>query len=243
MKFHVNVAAGQSNNLDNLAGQLTLANWDRFKKLGMSGGARSIGRWNDPENQLVDTQELVRFFTDSSLPRFYNSAPRFENITSNSVDMYLALDNPGTVYYVIGKASTGPGGTPEITTTRYILDEDTADETAGNGKIDHVGGTTDQMYVTLTGPNAPTDSGNVSLQPMPNWMKGTSDVPPTDNSKDEPGKTNQLITPTNLNIFSPGSWSSGANAISGEVRSEAFRVEPKVVEDLEPNTEDRKSVV
>ena len=50
------------------------------------------------------------------------------------------------------------------------------------------------MYVTLTGPNAPTDSGNVSLQPMPNWMKGTSDVPPTDNSKDEPGKTNQLIT-------------------------------------------------
>lgn len=237
VKFHVNVAAGQSNNLDNLAGQLTLANWDRFKKLGMSGGARSIGRWNDPENQLVDTQELVRFFTDSSLPRFYNSAPRFENITSNSVDMYLALDNPGTVYYVIGKASTGPGGTPEITTTRYILDEDTADETAGNGKIDHVGGTTDQMYVTLTGPNAPTDSGNVSLQPMPNWMKGTSDVPPTDNSKDEPGKTNQLITPTNLNIFSPGSWSSGANAISGEVRSEAFRVEPKVVEDLEPNTD------
>ncbi len=238
VKFHVNVAAGQSNNLDNLAGQLTLANWDRFKKLGMSGGARSIGRWNNAENQLVDTQELVRFFTDSSLPRFYNSAPRFENITSNSVDMYLALDNPGTVYYVIGKASTGPGGTPEITTTRYILDEDKADEDPNNGiKIDHVGGTTDQMYVTLTGPNAPTDSGNVSLQPMPNWMKGTSDVPPTDNSKDEPGKTNQLITPTNLNIFSPGSWSSGANAISGEVRSEAFRVEPKVVEDLEPNTD------
>ena len=238
VKFHVNVAAGQSNNLDNLAGQLTTDNWERFKKLGMSGGARSIGRWNNAENQLVDTQELVRFFTDSSLPKFYNSAPRFENITSNSVDMYLALDNPGTVYYVIGKASTGPGGTPEITTTRYILDEDTADEDPNNGiKIDHVGGTTDQMYVTLTGPNAPTDSGNVSLQPMPNWMKGTSDVPPTDNSKDEPGKTNQLITPTNLNIFSPGSWSSGANAISGEVRSEAFRVEPKVVEDLEPNTD------
>lgn len=233
VKFHVNVAAGQSNNLDNLAGQLTTENWERFKNLGMSGGARSIGRWNNAQNQLVDTQELVRFFTDSSLPKFYNSAPRFENITATSVDMYLALDNPGAVYYVIGKASTGPGGTPEITTTRYVLAEDTP-----TSDIEYVGGSNnEQMYVTLKGPNAPTDSGNVSLQAMPNWMKGTDDDPPADGSADDPSKTNQLITPTNLNIFSPGSWSSGANAISGSVRSEAFRVEPEVVEDLEPNTD------
>lgn len=251
VKFHVNVAAGQSNNLDNLAGQLTTSNWDRFKNMGMSGGARSIGRWNNAENQLVDTQELVRFFTDSSLPRFMNNAPSFTGITATSVTMNLALETPGTVYYVIGKASNGATGLPEITTTRYILEEDKAAGTAGpDGKLPGADGTVitpigggGQMYVTLDGPHAPTDSGTASSKDMPNWMKGTGNVPPTagnqpgNDTEDDPGKANMLLAPTSLNIFSPKSWESGANAIAGSVRSEAFKAEPKVVDGLEPNTD------
>ena len=45
--FYVNVAAGQSNNLDNLAGSLTTENWETAKKRDINGGARSIGRWYD----------------------------------------------------------------------------------------------------------------------------------------------------------------------------------------------------
>ena len=238
VKFHVNVAAGQSNNLDNLAGSLTPANWKTAKERDINGGARSIGRWYDYNNQQTDTLELSRLFTDSRLPRFEGSSPIFENIQSTSTDVILQMSTSGTVYYAVGKAKTGSDGVAEITTTRQTMkktpDGSTNQADKNKGGLLAVTGENNTYYIRMTDVDAkgnslaPTDSG-ASMQ---EWMRGSEG-----DGADDPQKPNLIMKPQPNWIFNPGSQVETATAITGNFPFKGRVRETFTIDKLTPETD------
>ncbi len=238
VKFYVNVAAGQSNNLDNLAGSLTTENWETAKKRDINGGARSIGRWYDYSNNQTDTQELSRLFTDSRLPRFEGGSPLFppDKIGATSITVTLQMSSAGTLYYALGKADTGgTNHVPEITTTRKLMEGE--DPTASNLLREG----NDSYYIRLTDGTVDTMTGIGSLAPpehggeqaMPKWMCGTEATYPTDT----PEQPNLVLKPQANWIFNPGSQAETAAAITGSYAFKGRVQEPMTIEGLEPETD------
>jgi len=241
VNFFVNVAAGQSNNLDNLAGSLTPANWETAKGRGINGGVRTIGRWYDYNNQQQETQILSRLFTDSRLPRFEGGSPVFppDQITANSVTVTLQMSSAGTLYYAVGRADTGgTNHVPEITTTRKLMDgENPNGYPAGHTLLRENG---DSYYVRLTdgapvssdsdmGDQAPPENGST----MRRWMCGTESTYPVDT----PELANLIQKPQANWIFNPGSQAETANAVTGSYPFKGRVQEPLTIEGLQPDTD------
>ena len=253
VKFFANVAAGQGDNLENLCGSLTQANWEAAKKLGLGRGAVSIGR-NSTKTEPIDTQELSRLFTDSRLPRFEGDEPRFTPAPT-AVDVDLRFTSPGTLYYVVGKADLG--GTdrlPEITTTRKLLTglkdaagnpvvypEGTATAAGTGNDLKLFQGSTDTVYIRL---QDIAEDGKTILAPpksgagLPNtkWMiGGIKDTPPA--TVDDPEKENLIVRPLNQYIFDPSGQSDTANAVHGNFPFRGNTNETMTIEGLLPETD------
>ena len=151
--FHNYVAAGLSNQLYTLSrGALNkIKDWEDFQKGGLSSGARSIGVWSN-DGTTHDYIDIRQLYTNVSLPDFQGGAPIFV-VTDKSVTMDLALDNPGDIYYVIGKANTSglPGGKPEIATT--VKREDGKEGDITQDEVPRYGDDTERPRPTLIQPD------------------------------------------------------------------------------------------
>lgn len=101
----VNVLAGSTNNLQTLANNLTVENFNNM----VPSSITNIGQ--------PDDFNLIKQFSDQTPPVFASGHPTFET-GSAAVNMRLMLDRPGTVYYVVAP-------TPTIPTSGTIDGEDT----------------------------------------------------------------------------------------------------------------------
>lgn len=93
----VNVLAGSTNNLQTLSNSLTVANYEN-----MVTETKQITNIGQP-----DDFNLIKQFSDQTPPVFASNHPTFE-AGSSAVNMYLMLDRPGTVYYVVAPVGTIP---------------------------------------------------------------------------------------------------------------------------------------
>ncbi len=213
--FHNYVAAGLSNQLYTLSrGALNrIADWESFQKGGLSSGARSIGVWSN-EGTTYDYIDLRQLFTNVALPKFAGDAPTFA-VTDTTVTMSLALDNPGDIYYVIGKANPSglENGRPEITTTIGVPD---ASDPAGT-----VDPSTDTAYADQ----------KVTTSSIEEWYILRKDVP-----YNGTGKQPHLIQPDPQNVFNPSGWSAASRAKTGSVNCPSVALIDETVEELETNT-------
>lgn len=244
VKFYANIAAGQSSQLDDLGGSLSDAKWKSTTDKGLSGGAVSIGR-NDTRVDPVDTQELSRSFTDSRLPRFANNAPRFSP-QATTVDVELSFSNPGTLYYIVGKADMGGSDhLPEVTTTRTLLSALSTSYTEGNNMLAVTGGN-GLHYIRLTDALEAKDSaGNITsstsvapnkngAEPMQPWMVGGIKEGLT---TDDPEKENLIVSPLNQYIFDPQGQADTANTVNGSFPFKGTVIETLSIDGLQPETD------
>ncbi len=212
--MEINVAAGQSQNLDQMAGisgKPRHAKWEEEIAKGIIRGAQSIGNWQNDNNQFSDTQLLEREFNVSKVPSFTNNTPDFIFGTNGDVSINLNLTSAGTVHYAISEVDS-KSKQPTLTTIREMVEGKDYTK-AQDGSIiidpnDHIqvvtnGKVPPQMYITTDGPRPPVKSGSLNEYPMPDWMKGVdSDVADADlaNATDDPEKENKIIEPSNLLI-------------------------------------------
>ena len=213
--FHNYVAAGLSNQLYTLSrGALNkIADWENFQKGGLANGARSIGVWSS-EGTTHDYIDIRQLYTNVSLPKFSGETPTFA-VTDTSVTMSLALDNPGDIYYVIGKANPSklPNGKPEITTTIGVPDSND-----------------DQGAVDPSKDTAYNDQ-KVTTSSIDEWYVLGKDVP-----YNGLGTQPHLIQPDPQNIFNPSGWAAASRAKTGTVNCPGVAVKEETVEGLETNT-------
>ena len=91
----VNVLAGSTNNLQTLANNLTVENYNSM----VPSSITNIGQ--------PDDFNLIKQFSDQTPPIFASNHPTF-SAGSSAVNMYLMLDRPGTLYYVVAPLGTVP---------------------------------------------------------------------------------------------------------------------------------------
>ena len=91
----INILAGSTNNLQTLANNLTVDNYNNM----VPSALTNIGQ--------PDDFNLIKQFSDQTPPKFANGHPTFE-AGASVVDMFLMLDRPGTVYYVVAPIPTIP---------------------------------------------------------------------------------------------------------------------------------------
>lgn len=200
-RLDVNVAAGQAQNLDHLAGSLTHGEWESYLSLGIVRGAQSVGRWRNDQNQVSDTQQLSRKFSVLTLPNFINNAPEFSFNANGDVSISLNLEAAGTVHYAISEVDPRTGR-PLVTTIREVM-ENTSDYTdntntayAPGVEVISNGATPPQMYVSTFSPRPPQKGGTSTVYPMLDWMKGG------DGATDDPEGKNKIVDPSNLLVVS-----------------------------------------
>lgn len=95
LNIGVNILAGDTNSLQTLANNLTEENYDAM----VPSALTNIGQ--------PDDFNLIKQFSDQTPPTFASNHPTFE-AGSSVVDMYLMLDRPGTLYYVVAPLGTIP---------------------------------------------------------------------------------------------------------------------------------------
>lgn len=91
----VQILAGSTNNLQTLANNLTVDNFNNM----VPSSITNIGQ--------PDNFNLIKQFSDQTPPVFASGHPTFE-AGSSVVDMFLMLDRPGTLYYVVAPLGTIP---------------------------------------------------------------------------------------------------------------------------------------
>ena len=95
LNIGVNILAGDTNSLQTLANNLTVDNYNDM----VPSKLTNIGQ--------PDNFNLIKQFSDQTPPTFASNHPTFE-AGSSVVDMYLMLDRPGTLYYVVAPLGTIP---------------------------------------------------------------------------------------------------------------------------------------
>ena len=91
----INILAGSTNNLQTLANNLTVDNYNNM----VPSSITNIGQ--------PDDFNLIKQFSDQTPPVFASNHPTFP-AGSSAVNMFLMLDRPGTVYYVVAPKETIP---------------------------------------------------------------------------------------------------------------------------------------
>lgn len=91
----INVLAGDTNSLQTLANNLTVDNFNDM----VPSKLANIGQ--------PDDFNLIKQFSDQTHPKFASNHPTF-TAGSSAVNMYLMMDRPGTLYYVIAPIPTIP---------------------------------------------------------------------------------------------------------------------------------------
>ena len=91
----VNILAGSTNDLQTLANNLTVDNYNSM----VPASITNIGQ--------PDNFNLIKQFSDQTPPTFASNHPTFK-AGSSAVNMYLMLDRPGTLYYVVAPRDTIP---------------------------------------------------------------------------------------------------------------------------------------
>ena len=91
----INVLAGSTNNLQTLANNLTVDNYNSM----VPSSITNIGQPAE--------FKLIKQFSDQTPPTFASNHPTFET-GSSAVNMFLMLDRPGTLYYVVAPIGTIP---------------------------------------------------------------------------------------------------------------------------------------
>lgn len=91
----INILAGSTNDLQTLANNLTVEHFEEMVPAVIS----NIG--------LPDDFNLIKQFSDQTPPTFASNHPTFA-AGSSAVNMYLMLDRPGTIYYVVAPIPTIP---------------------------------------------------------------------------------------------------------------------------------------
>ena len=91
----VNILAGSTNDLQTLANNLTVDNYNAM----VPASITNIGQ--------PDDFNLIKQFSDQTPPTFASNHPTF-TAGSSAVNMYLMLDRPGTLYYVVAPLGTIP---------------------------------------------------------------------------------------------------------------------------------------
>ena len=91
----INILAGSTNDLQTLANNLTVEHFEEMVPASIS----NIG--------LPDDFNLIKQFSDQTPPTFASNHPTF-SAGSSAVNMYLMLDRPGTLYYVVAPLGTIP---------------------------------------------------------------------------------------------------------------------------------------
>lgn len=95
LNIGINILAGSTNNLQTLANNLTVDNYNAM----VPSSITNIGQ--------PDDFNLIKQFSDQTPPTFASNHPTF-SAGSSAVNMYLMLDRPGTVYYVVAPKETIP---------------------------------------------------------------------------------------------------------------------------------------
>lgn len=95
LNIGVNILAGDTNSLQTLANNLSEENYNAM----VPSALTNIGQ--------PDDFNLIKQFSDQTPPTFASNHPTFE-AGSSVVDMYLMLDRPGTLYYVVAPLGTVP---------------------------------------------------------------------------------------------------------------------------------------
>ena len=91
----INVLAGSTNDLQTLANNLTVDNYNSM----VPSSITNIGQPAE--------FKLIKQFSDQTPPVFASGHPTFD-AGSSAVNMYLMLDRPGTLYYVVAPLGTIP---------------------------------------------------------------------------------------------------------------------------------------
>ena len=91
----INILAGTTNDLQTLANNLTVEHYAEM----VPASITDIG--------LPEDFNLTKQFSDQQAPQFSSNHPTFAT-GSSAVNMYLMLDRPGTIYYVVAPKGTIP---------------------------------------------------------------------------------------------------------------------------------------
>lgn len=230
VKFKVNVIAGQSSVLDQLAINLTTETFDKFTAPG--GSVRDIGWWLEGgQHPLV--MEWSRL--SKGMPRFFNNTPAFFDIKHDSLTMSVSLSSQGTVHYVIDSVDKqGEASTP---TTRTPLAGEKAILDANPGLWE----TKDKlMLVTWNPPQGIVPPPGSGRDAIPNWMKGTKTegTEPGDGDPDVPDGKNTIQNPTSGAISRFDElWTGSSPAAHGSVSCGPSKPEEEKITGLEPDTD------
>ena len=230
VRFEVNAASGQANQLDALAGNSGMPNradWNTYKDV---DGSRDVGRWWNPKvKQEQKTLEMEKEFKDERLPRFADNNPIFASVTDTEVKIQMALKTPGWVFYAISPAVTSTSNNAsKVQATRklspddndYLINPDT-----GMANVMPVPGNDALVFIASDKNAPPPTDGSV---PMPAWMKGGK------GDTDDPALPNLIEYPTPENITD-----GTANGISrrGSVQTtDTLEPETVTISNLDPNT-------
>lgn len=95
INIRIDILAGSTNNLQTLANNVTVDNYE----LMVPESITNIGQPSD--------YTLIKQFSDQTPPSFASGHPTFR-AGSSAVNMFLMLDRPGTVYYVVAPKGTIP---------------------------------------------------------------------------------------------------------------------------------------
>ena len=95
LNIGVNILAGDTNSLQTLANNLSVDNYEAM----VPSKLTNIGQ--------PDDFNLIKQFSDQTPPVFASNHPTF-SAGSSAVNMYLMLDRPGTLYYVVAPIPTIP---------------------------------------------------------------------------------------------------------------------------------------
>ncbi len=228
VRFEVNAASGQANQLDALAGNSGMPNradWNTYKDV---DGSRDVGRWWNPKvKQEQKTLEMEKEFKDERLPRFADNNPIFAEVSDTEAKIQMALKTPGWVFYAISPAVLSTGNnTSRVQATRELSEKDgdyliNADTNAAN-----VMPAPGDLVFIASDMNAPPPTDGSA--PMPHWMKGG------DGELDDPAIKNLIRYPTSEDITD-----GTANGISrrGSVQTtDTLEPEMVTITNLDPNT-------
>lgn len=251
VNFRVNVAAGSADGLTRyLSSEIVLPKqWEDAQAMKRQRGAESIGEFLLENGSYSDTLTDFLPFRVTSIPYFTDYTPEFKpaDINDDNIKIQLNISSAGTVHYVIAPAGSydsvnGPGDQPLIKTFREITEDDYQVKLDGNGQpvldadgnqvkelkagVQQVEGHDDWMYVTLSGPNPPSEGGTAAI---PDWMTGVSTG--TDDLL-----YNKLKAPDRDDFTKTDPWPEGS--VSGTFEIEDNRGKQGYpVEGLEPNTD------
>ncbi len=230
VRFEVNAASGQANQLDALAGNSGMPNradWNTYKDV---DGSRDVGRWWNPKvKQEQKTLELEKAFKDERLPHFATNNPIVVEVSDTEAKLQMALATPGWVFYAISPAVTSTvSNASKVQATRKLSKAD-GDYAVGTdtkpANVMTVPGNDDLVFIAADKNAPPPTDGSV---PMPHWMKGG------EGDTDDPALPNLIEYPTPENITD-----GTANGISrrGSVQTtDTLEPETVTVTGLLPNT-------